>query len=634
MGGEHPDWLPVGWKVSVKIRSCGRKDKYYVNPSNGLKFNSKPEVLRYLKTSGIDRKPKDPSKIDIKKTVAEKLPPGWIKEIRTKKKGGKTRRDPYYIDPFTGRYFRSMQEVFRYLESNDSRKAETKPDDKGRINVDLGDHSQSVSRLLSSAEAKGRKLVDKKVDKTSSAHESVKSGPKLNAGSKCAATNNANVPEDIHLGQTEQDDSLAIELSDKLQLVNKKQYVDRTREFKKSADNKVDKHADEDQRLKSGMRIAAPKRVNMHEVNIVEQRDRENDSVSKNLPDKLQEINGREEHKYRRRQSKRLADIKPKDNITKDQSLQSGLEGAPVKNINVLETNGLEQREKDNNSVGEGPQDKILVQRNKRKDWTSELPRRTSKRLARVEVDPLLEVKTNNKAEAEVNTTKSIGKEGPVDEPKTDNVGKSGSLNSPNEHHSERKTENPATIKPEKPVTPPVEEHKEEEHDKRPNSSLKDLLMDPCIEFAIKTLTGAIPIDDVKKVGDSPVSSLASPNQTSASSSMVPPDDIWTDPCFEFAVKTLTGEMPMEKGPQLQVTFQQPLSSAGPTGCNGIMLPKIRLDNIYPSNYSFGQFNDVKKPSLRQEAVRDPPFPRGMNGGSKNFHHSVEGEGGTQCRKF
>lgn len=27
MGGEHPDWLPVDWKVSVKIRSSGRKDK-------------------------------------------------------------------------------------------------------------------------------------------------------------------------------------------------------------------------------------------------------------------------------------------------------------------------------------------------------------------------------------------------------------------------------------------------------------------------------------------------------------------------------------------------------------------------------------------------------------------------------
>ncbi|KAL7107152.1 hypothetical protein ACP275_06G035900 [Erythranthe tilingii] len=147
MGGEPLDWLPVGWRVSVKVRNSGKKDKYYVNPSNGRRFNSKPEVLRYVKSSVKNPNPKELSKINIEKTVTENLPPGWIKEIRTKKKGGRTRRDPCYIDPVSGRHFRSMQEVFRYLESKDVRNAESKPDEKRHVSVELAGHSQSVSSL-------------------------------------------------------------------------------------------------------------------------------------------------------------------------------------------------------------------------------------------------------------------------------------------------------------------------------------------------------------------------------------------------------------------------------------------------------------------------------------------------------
>lgn len=53
----------------------------------------------------------------------------------------------YYIDPVSGRQYRSMQEVFRYLKSKDSRKVESKPDDKGCTSMELVDHSQFVSGL-------------------------------------------------------------------------------------------------------------------------------------------------------------------------------------------------------------------------------------------------------------------------------------------------------------------------------------------------------------------------------------------------------------------------------------------------------------------------------------------------------
>ncbi|KAL0299502.1 UNVERIFIED_CONTAM: Methyl-CpG-binding domain-containing protein 13 [Sesamum radiatum] len=601
MGCEHPDWLPVGWRVSVKARSCGRKDKYYVNPSNGLKFYSKPEVLRYLKYSAKGRKPRAlNNKVEIRKTVADKLPPGWIKEIRTTKKGAKTRRDPYYIDPVTGRYFRSMQEVFRYLESKDSGKAESKPDSKGHISGELGDHPQS-----SSAEAKRQRSMDKKAEKNLSGHESVKSGVKLADALKPAALNIINTPEeDNHLERKEEDDSLAIELSDKLQLVYRvKQHADRMAEIKKLADNKVDKSADGDGDSKSGSQVGAEKKVDMPEANVAEQLKRNFDSTAGSLPNMLPLVNRKEDVKYGRRQSKRLADSKLKDNIS-NQSVESGSEGAGKKNVDTPVTNGFEHKEKENGTMDEEQEHESLACQNKRKNsnskWTSDLPRRASKRLARVEVDPSLELKTSDKAgaeaalsgEPEVKTSKSVVKAGPSDEPNIDTTGKFDRCNNPKQLPSKCKTENPTDHEQKEPVIQrnlsSLKDHKdvgvdckeENKDEKHLDSALKDLLMDPCIEFAVKTLTGAIPIEDVKKLSDSPVSSLASPNQTSSSSSMVPSGDIWADPCFEFAVKMLTSETPAEDGSQWRVSFQQPLSSSGAGVCNSLTVPELRLDNV------------------------------------------------------
>ncbi|CAN0891708.1 Methyl-CpG-binding domain-containing protein 13 [Linum grandiflorum] len=43
------DWLPEGWRVEVRVRKNGRKDKLYFPPTGGAKFFSKLEVTRYLK---------------------------------------------------------------------------------------------------------------------------------------------------------------------------------------------------------------------------------------------------------------------------------------------------------------------------------------------------------------------------------------------------------------------------------------------------------------------------------------------------------------------------------------------------------------------------------------------------------
>lgn len=145
-----------------------------------------------------------------------------------------------------------------------------------------------------------------------------------------------------------------------------------------------------------------------------------------------------------------------------------------------------------------------------------DLPRRASKRLAGIEVGPIAELKTNNR-------THRVSVR-PVDEAET---GKAENLLD--------------SAPPEKCVEKRATEDKgddikaDEERGGSPLSfSLKDLWTDPCIEFAIKTLTDAIPIEDEYLAEENPGSSVEWPF-----------GDSWGDPCIDFAVKTLTGAIPV-----------------------------------------------------------------------------------------
>ncbi|KAJ0534062.1 putative Methyl-CpG-binding domain-containing protein [Helianthus annuus] len=90
------------------------------------------------------------------------------------------------------------------------------------------------------------------------------------------------------------------------------------------------------------------------------------------------------------------------------------------------------------------------------------------------------------------------------------------------------------------------------------NFSMNDLWTDPCIEFAVKTLTGAIPFTDLNKVEN-----FTAPAE-------VPLEDFWTDPCIEFAVKTLTGAIPIGEDDYL---LHRPVSSSNPQGLHNFSSP-------------------------------------------------------------
>ncbi|KAF9668329.1 hypothetical protein SADUNF_Sadunf15G0117400 [Salix dunnii] len=141
------DWLPEGWRVEVKVRKNGKKDKFYFPPMGGFRFNSKIEVSRYLNRSNDQQ---SSNKVVIEKTVPEGLPPGWTKEIKITKKGGRIRRDPFYIDPVSGYVFRSMKDAHRYIESGVVGRPAFKRTCKDNNGVELEDDKTCVGASITS----------------------------------------------------------------------------------------------------------------------------------------------------------------------------------------------------------------------------------------------------------------------------------------------------------------------------------------------------------------------------------------------------------------------------------------------------------------------------------------------------
>ncbi|KAL9269894.1 Methyl-CpG-binding domain-containing protein, partial [Drosera capensis] len=200
--------LPPGWLKETWIKRSRdklRKDTFYVNPMGDYIFISKLDAFRYLETgqppknakkrkidsinkdtngckimgegcvpSNIDSKlgleprrarceevrdgnkgqghvtsiinkkaalePKltqreeihNGNKVVIETTIDEELPPGWLKEIRIKKLGGRLRKDmlQYYVNPMVNYIFKSKVEFLRYLDTGGATKnARTRKND-------------------------------------------------------------------------------------------------------------------------------------------------------------------------------------------------------------------------------------------------------------------------------------------------------------------------------------------------------------------------------------------------------------------------------------------------------------------------------------------------------------------------
>lgn len=278
-------------------------------------------------------------------------------------------------------------------------------------------------------------------------------------------------------------------------------------------------------------------------------------------------------------EEKRAADSKAEEQSNGNQIQKS--ETAAIDNDNLPEVDKLKEREKkesssesttvtevpaENSETGIGLQATNRKKRKLNDKKGADLPRRTSKRLAGVRVNLSLESNSHTRARRTAGRQRSETEVNCAD--KGDNLADSQEQVERVTIGTEAADKNQESVDalppgdvnfPEGLAKLGVADCKGDEKPEAPlGICLKDLCQDPCIEFAIKTLMGAIPIGDETKVSMNQGSSSNLPDAVAGScmdSSSNLPDavpgscvdsptrDIWSDPCFEFAVKTLTGDI-------------------------------------------------------------------------------------------
>ncbi|XP_022728675.1 methyl-CpG-binding domain-containing protein 7 [Durio zibethinus] len=150
---KSPIKLPRGWVVEERPRvnsaaHPGRVDRYYSEPGSGRQFRSLISVQNYL-CEGMEYTPSTQRvKFDSKNSMQIvphvfksatpfRLPPGWIVEEKPRSNvryAGVI--DRYYIEPETGKRFRSIIAVERYLAEMEASAAATevlKADDASEL---------------------------------------------------------------------------------------------------------------------------------------------------------------------------------------------------------------------------------------------------------------------------------------------------------------------------------------------------------------------------------------------------------------------------------------------------------------------------------------------------------------------
>ncbi|XP_022968221.1 methyl-CpG-binding domain-containing protein 13 isoform X2 [Cucurbita maxima] len=489
MNQKSEEWLPPGWTVKVKVRKSGKKDKYYYEPSSQMKFNSRAEVFRYLKTAAICYPESEESRtfkqsqnnVEVKKTLAEGLPPGWIREIRETKTANRIRRDSFYIDPVNGNVFRSIREVHRYLTSGTVSRLVYKSRDQRGVDVEF-QHDDISSPAVPKKEMQAIGKARRQIIWNENLLE-----PHEITNNEAIFPNATSVRESIP--HSEPDSSHGEIGSDVLCST------------------------------------------------LPEQSDRKND---------FSELV-----------------TTPSDGPTKNES-----------------------------------------KKRQRKTKDMNLTRRASKRLAGLQAEPVLEVKTGRRArpgaceefdkKAVSSTTKSV----------------SQCLENPDVKH-----ETKGIIDPTKSINTNTDSSRKD--DVKQGSILKlpveDLLADPCIAFAVKTLTGEVfdasissevslipnNIDRPSAAFTSNESRSLGPNEKLPSSELpvnrvgvveklestleLPVGEILADPCIEFAIKTLTGEIPLDDSPDIEDYFHQ-LSTSKTQGSSSNALNCFGSDHFYKMN--------------------------------------------------
>lgn len=172
--------------------------------------------------------------------------------------------------------------------------------------------------------------------------------------------------------------------------------------------------------------------------------------------------------------------------------------------------------------------------RSKNNDKKPDLPRRASKRLAGVEVDPVPELSPTNRTRRV-----SARRVGDTDAATAKSSLDSTKLTPIKDDKHDCSSEGSCMPKEPNLLVSTNNDKSDDVAGVSLDVPLQDIWKDPCIEFAIKTLTGQIPIEEV-------LGQNKPPTEIPKPSAELPSGDLWGDPCIEFAVKTLTGDIPLD----------------------------------------------------------------------------------------
>ncbi|KAJ1410133.1 Methyl-CpG DNA-binding, partial [Sesbania bispinosa] len=510
----------------------------------------------------------------VEKGIAEGLPPGWMRKTRITTKGDTVRRDSYYIDPVSGYVFRSIKEVDRYLESGVIRRNAFKPKVKDSSDMELKDGK------FSSAAG-----VTMKPTLSISLNQSLK--PTLS----------------VNLGQ-----------SSGLDMTANHQQIPRP--------------------ASSGV---LPMPISQHIFGVVG-----TDFTSSILSGAAS------------------SDQKEGEASLAESALVSG-----------CTTESQEKQHQENSETKHGTEKGQVQNRQRKNKKDINLPRRASKRLAGIKVDPLPELKTRNrprraavKQSDEEETITNVDKS-----PNSLPCGLAKQFNTL-EHGSETKCKSEGTKNtmqsPELGQMRVLEngDNNDAKLNYTPDFPLREILTDPCIAFAIQTLTGVsfetsknsqisselknsqhsetpaaaeghdkkinIPGDDSRGCnvfpspenfatpqahgGDAKVVGKANENLGSSSENTL--DISWMDPCIEFAIKTLTGTIPLDTDQNPKKCLQQNFNSSN-TQHSEMALSSVSLDNSCQSDYYCNQYFGTQKPMFNQSFV-DPTLQHTRNIGIGN----------------
>lgn len=293
---------------------------------------------------------------------------------------------------------------------------------------------------------------------------------------------------------------------------------------------------------------------------------------------------------------KAASEAPPPDHVTKSkfdnlEQIENKQSGSPI-------GEGLQEKLQPDKGV-EGHGTECTKKKKINKKRGAELPRRTSKRLAGIAIELPLELKACNRAHQAAATQTSEGEvkcaDNFLESEKSDEHVKLNRVRTGNDGDEKREDLGPSSAGDAFSQEEDVKEGTvwckgdNEQQETPVDLSLKDLWKDPCIEFAIKTLTGAIPILEDHDVAKDPMLSVGLAGAVPENQDL-PLGNIWADPCIEFAVKTLTGDAPIGNNRDIQ---QQPHYSTNLVEEKGLLLPSFWSNEASPAGISFTRSEDT-----------------------------------------